>query len=48
MFDMVRIYSKIPSQSADANASFGMIYLDTVDPFAKIADLQLQILIQNF
>jgi hypothetical protein len=22
MFDMVRIYSKIPSQSADANASF--------------------------
>ncbi|MDP2069545.1 MAG: RagB/SusD family nutrient uptake outer membrane protein [Lutibacter sp.] len=30
-FDMVRIYSKIPSQSADANASFGMPYLDNSD-----------------
>jgi len=35
MFDMARIYSKIPSQSADANASLGMIYLDKIDPFAK-------------
>jgi hypothetical protein len=35
MFDMVRIYSKIPSQSVDANASLGMIYLDNIDPFAK-------------
>ena len=34
-FDLVRIYSKIPTQSADANASLGMYYLDTVDPFAK-------------
>lgn len=35
MFDMARIYSKIPTQSADANASLGMYYLDTVDPFGK-------------
>lgn len=35
MFDLVRIYSKIPTQSSDANASLGMYYLDTVDPFAK-------------
>jgi hypothetical protein len=37
MFDMARIYSKIPTQSADANASLGMYYLDEVDsyPFGK-------------
>jgi hypothetical protein len=35
MFDLVRIYSKIPTQSADANASLGMHYLDKVEPFAK-------------
>ena len=34
-FDLVRIYSKIPTQSADANASLGMYYLDKVDPFFK-------------
>jgi hypothetical protein len=34
-FDMVRIYSKIPTQSTDAKASFGMYYLDVVDPFGK-------------
>lgn len=34
-FDLVRIYSKIPTQSADANASLGMPYLDKVEPFAK-------------
>jgi hypothetical protein len=34
-FDMVRIYSKIPTQSADANASLGMYYLDVVEPFSK-------------
>lgn len=35
MFDLVRIYSKIPTQSTDANASLGMYYLDKVDPFSK-------------
>ncbi len=35
MFDMVRIYSKIPTQSADAKLSDGMFYLDVVDPFGK-------------
>lgn len=34
-FDLVRIYSKIPTQSTDANASLGMPYLDKVDPFSK-------------
>lgn len=34
-FDLVRIYSKIPTQSTDANASLGMHYLDKVEPFAK-------------
>lgn len=34
-FDMVRIYSKIPTQSADANSSLGMPYLDKVEPFSK-------------
>jgi hypothetical protein len=34
-FDMVRIYSKIPTQSTDAKASLGMYYLDVVDPFGK-------------
>ena len=33
MFDMVRIYSKIPTQSADANSSLGMYYLNEIDPF---------------
>jgi hypothetical protein len=32
---MVRIYSKIPTQSTDAKASLGMYYLDVVDPFGK-------------
>jgi hypothetical protein len=34
-FDMARIYSKIPTQSTDANNSLGMYYLDVVDPFSK-------------
>lgn len=34
-FDLVRIYSKIPTQAADANASLGMYYLDAVAPFSK-------------
>ena len=34
-FDMARIYSKIPTQSTDANASLGMYYLDVVAPFSK-------------
>jgi hypothetical protein len=35
MFDMVRIYSKIPTQSSDAKSSDGMYYLDVVEPFGK-------------
>lgn len=34
-FDMVRSYSKIPTQSADALGSLGVHYLDTYDPFGK-------------
>lgn len=34
-FDLARIYSKIPTQSTDANASLGMYYLDVVAPFSK-------------
>lgn len=34
-FDVVRSYSKIPTQSLDANGSFGMYYLNTYEPFAK-------------
>ena len=41
-FDLARVYAKIPTQSADANASQGIIYLkvedgDTEDPFAEPA-----------
>ena len=41
-FDLVRIYGKIPTQSADANSSLGVPYLkvedgDTGDPFAQPA-----------
>jgi hypothetical protein len=48
-FDMVRIYSKIPTQSTDANTSLGMYYLDVVEPFAKpsrptVADTYTKIL----
>lgn len=32
MFDLARIYSQIPSQSAGANASLGIFYYETVDP----------------
>jgi hypothetical protein len=35
MFDMARIYSQIPSQSAGANASLGMFYYETVEPNLK-------------
>ncbi|MEP2237364.1 MAG: RagB/SusD family nutrient uptake outer membrane protein [Maribacter sp.] len=39
-FDLVRVYGKIPTQSADANASLGVVYIkvedgDTADPFAE-------------
>jgi hypothetical protein len=34
-FDMVRSYSKIPTQSADALPSLGVYYLSTYEPFAK-------------
>ncbi|QWX83074.1 RagB/SusD family nutrient uptake outer membrane protein [Cellulophaga sp. HaHaR_3_176] len=41
-FDLVRVYGKIPTQSADANASLGVVYIkvedgDTLDPFAEPA-----------
>ena len=41
-FDLARIYAKIPTQSADANASPGIVYIrtedgDTGDPFAQPA-----------
>ena len=41
-FDLARLYGKIPTQSADANSSFGAVYLkiedgDTGDPFAQPA-----------
>ena len=41
-FDLVRVYGKIPTQSADANASLGVVYIkvedgDTEDPFAAPA-----------
>lgn len=36
-FDMVRSYSKIPTQSADALGSFGIYYLSTYEPFVKPA-----------
>ncbi|MDC6384885.1 RagB/SusD family nutrient uptake outer membrane protein [Muricauda sp. SK9] len=41
-FDLARIYAKIPTQSADANSSLGIVYLkvedgDTGDPFAQPA-----------
>ncbi|MEP2278986.1 RagB/SusD family nutrient uptake outer membrane protein [Maribacter sp.] len=39
-FDLVRFYGKIPTQSADANASLGVVYIkaedgDTADPLAE-------------
>jgi len=39
-FDLVRTYGKIPTQSADANSSLGVVYVkvedgDTGDPFAE-------------
>ncbi|WP_196885996.1 RagB/SusD family nutrient uptake outer membrane protein [Aureivirga sp. CE67] len=33
-FDLARTYAKIPVQSADANASLGVVYSETSDPFA--------------
>lgn len=33
-FDIVTRYSKIPTQSADANASLGIAYVESYDPFA--------------
>ncbi len=41
-FDMVRVYGKIPTQSADANSSLGIVYMkvedgDTGNPFAQPA-----------
>jgi len=41
-FDLVRLYAKIPTQSADANSSLGVVYIkvedgDTGDPLAEPA-----------
>lgn len=32
LFDMLRVYSKVPTQSADANGSFGMPIIEELDP----------------
>lgn len=32
MFDMLRVYSKIPTQSSDANSSLGMVIVTGIDP----------------
>ena len=34
-FDLVRSYSKIPTQSADAMSSLGVYYLKTYEPFSR-------------
>ena len=36
-FDIVRSYSKIPTQSADAANSMGIAYVDTYDPFQLVS-----------
>lgn len=38
-FDVARFYAKIPTQSADANASLGIAYVDRFDPLQKPARL---------
>ena len=37
--ELLRSYAKIPTQSADANASLGIAYLEVVDPILKPARL---------
>ncbi|WP_296386549.1 RagB/SusD family nutrient uptake outer membrane protein [Winogradskyella sp.] len=39
-FDVARFYSKIPTQSADANGSLGIAYLEAFDPTAAPARLE--------
>lgn len=34
-FDLVRAYSKIPTQSSDASSSLGIAYVTTFDPYIK-------------
>ncbi len=34
-FELLRSYAKIPTQSADANSSLGIAYVDYIDPIAK-------------
>ena len=41
-FQLLRDYAKIPTQSADANASLGVCYLEIVDPVQKPARLTVQ------
>lgn len=38
-FDVARFYSKIPTQSADANQSIGIAYVESFDPLQKPARL---------
>lgn len=38
-FDIARFYSKIPTQSANANQSLGIAYVETFDPFQTPARL---------
>lgn len=38
-FDVARAYAMIPTQSASANSSLGIAYVDTFDPFAEVPRL---------
>ena len=41
-FELLRNYGKIPTQSADALGSLGVVYSETVDPVAKPSRLTVQ------
>jgi hypothetical protein len=41
-FELLRNYSKIPTQSADANASLGVSYYDVINPILKPSRLTVQ------
>ena len=41
-FELLRNYSKIPTQSADAMSSLGIVYNEVVDPVAKPSRLTVQ------
>lgn len=40
-FELLRNYAKIPTQSADANASLGIAYVDYIDPIGKPSRLSV-------